>query len=235
MLLLQIVARWDDERVDALSAKLAAHPDINTLRSASAGTSLLHVVCDVNRVALIQLLLRHGADINARDAKGEVPLHTAVRGGHRAVVALLLQQSGILPSVPSAEDGFTPLHLACCKDVRVEERNRLSIVRTLLQVAKKHTLATILWHHLDVYLHCQSPLPLHMLFASLSLSLSHTHTHTHTLHSLSSLFLFLTIKLTFLHITLTFTSTYSEALLILHAVHNELLTTRFCFLDVASS
>lgn len=131
--LAQVGAKCDDEKLASLSERLAALPDINTLRSTSTGVSLLHVVCDVNKVALIQLLLRHGCDINARDNHGEVPLHAAVKAGHRNVVSALLQQAGILPNVATSEAGLTPLHMACSKEVRVDGACRLAMVRTLLQ------------------------------------------------------------------------------------------------------
>lgn len=130
---LQVGAKHDDEKMAALGVQLASLPDINTLRSTSNGVSLLHFVCDVNRVVVIQLLLQHGSDINARDNQGEVPLHAAVKAGHRNVVSLLLQQAGILPNAATYEGGLTPLHLACSKDVRIDGACRLAMVRTLLQ------------------------------------------------------------------------------------------------------
>jgi len=129
----QIGATWDQLRIDALDARLASVADINTLRSTSSGISLLHFVCDMNRLELVHLLLRHNCDINARNSFGEVPLHTAVKAGHRDVVSLLLQQSGVLTSVRTHEDGLTPLHLSCSKDIRMSATDRLAVVRSLLQ------------------------------------------------------------------------------------------------------
>ena len=41
--------------------------------------------------AMIQFLVRAGAEVNAHDASGETPLHTAVREENPAVVAQLLE------------------------------------------------------------------------------------------------------------------------------------------------
>jgi ankyrin repeat protein len=58
----------------------------------------------------IQLLLSHGAAINAFNAKGEMPLHVAARGNRPDAIRLLLRY-GADPAVFSRL-GWTPLHVA---------------------------------------------------------------------------------------------------------------------------
>ena len=57
---------------------------------------------------LIAWLLRHAADIGTRDGGGSTPLHDAARGGHEAVVRLLVELGADRDAKDSSGD--TPLH-----------------------------------------------------------------------------------------------------------------------------
>ena len=59
------------------------------------GTTPLHAAAHANQVAIAQMLINHGAGLNARDMNGKTPLfHTTF---HKAkAVAKLLQQSGAI-------------------------------------------------------------------------------------------------------------------------------------------
>jgi ankyrin repeat protein len=59
----------------------------------TAGDTLLHVAAGafINRPQVTQSLLEHGADVNARNSKGEAPLHTAVLSTDIEVAQLLLE------------------------------------------------------------------------------------------------------------------------------------------------
>ena len=63
-------------------------------------------------VAVVKLLLDHGADIKAVDYKKQTPLHLAARWGRLAIAEALLER--LPPAGISARDkhGDTPLHLA---------------------------------------------------------------------------------------------------------------------------
>ena len=51
--------------------------------------------------AVVQLLLDHGADVNAKNNNGWMALHTAASGGHEAVVRLLLDRGADVNRLPS--------------------------------------------------------------------------------------------------------------------------------------
>ena len=65
------------------------------------------------RKDVVEYLLQNGADVQARDDGGLIPLHNACSFGHAEVVNLLLQHG----ADPNARDNwnYTPLHEAAIK------------------------------------------------------------------------------------------------------------------------
>jgi len=73
-------------------------------------------LCDAagyNNLEVAEYLLDHGADVNAQDKGGLIPLHNASSYGHLDIAALLIKFN----TVVNATDkwGFTPLHEAAQK------------------------------------------------------------------------------------------------------------------------
>ena len=54
------------------------------------GCSLLHLAAQTADCTMVELLLQHGANINACDSKGQTPLHYSITTGRLAIVKLLL-------------------------------------------------------------------------------------------------------------------------------------------------
>jgi ankyrin repeat protein len=74
------------------------------------GATALHVVAELNHLAVANLLLAEGADLNMLTRDGFSPLHCAATNGHRAMTELLVDSgASILAAEPSM---VTPLHLA---------------------------------------------------------------------------------------------------------------------------
>lgn len=56
------------------------------------GCSLLHIACQTADCTMVELLLQHGANINASDSKGQTPLHHSIIRGRLAIAKLLLNR-----------------------------------------------------------------------------------------------------------------------------------------------
>jgi ankyrin repeat protein len=70
----------------------------------------LHIAAEAGCPAAVELLLKYGADVNARDARGSTPLHAAAAAGKPESVRALLEGG----ADPRARDGRgrTPLDVA---------------------------------------------------------------------------------------------------------------------------
>lgn len=73
----------------------------------------MKITAGYNNVEVAEFLLDHGADVNAQDKGGLIPLHNASSYGHLDIAALLIKFN----TVVNATDkwGFTPLHEAAQK------------------------------------------------------------------------------------------------------------------------
>lgn len=82
-------------------------PDIHTVNG--WGDTPLHLAACQGRISIMEALVQHGADINARGEHGYTPLHEAVLLD-RWLAALRLLQMGADPTIKN-DDGETPLEL----------------------------------------------------------------------------------------------------------------------------
>ena len=88
--------------------------------------SLLHSACSGGSVNLVRtLILKHEADINARDEQKSTPLHLAVYCGKEEVVSLLIEEFDCDISRVKGVVGRSLLHIACYGD-------NVNLVRTLI-------------------------------------------------------------------------------------------------------
>ena len=75
------------------------------------GRGPLHVAVELNRPAVIRLLVQAGAPVDQLDANGATPLHLAlINDTEDAAVELL--QLGASPNTIIADDALTPLDIA---------------------------------------------------------------------------------------------------------------------------
>jgi ankyrin repeat protein len=86
-------------------------PGLGYKLSSSGWTPLLLAISHKD---VVELLLAYNADVNARNSRGDTPLHAAAAGGNTDVVALLLANKAEINAKENTH-GFTPLHLAARK------------------------------------------------------------------------------------------------------------------------
>jgi len=74
------------------------------------GCSLLHLACHTGDLGMLELLLQYGADVNAQDYYGRVPLHHCIFKGKNQFAKLLIRR-GANPMIVDGK-GKTPLQRA---------------------------------------------------------------------------------------------------------------------------
>lgn len=54
------------------------------------GCTLLHLACEVADIIMLELLLQYGANVNAVDSRGDMPLHRCIVKGKSMNAKMLL-------------------------------------------------------------------------------------------------------------------------------------------------
>ncbi|XP_014284779.1 poly [ADP-ribose] polymerase tankyrase isoform X1 [Halyomorpha halys] len=111
--------------LDQVQRLLTSYPHIVNCRDLDGRHSTpLHFAAGYNRVAVVEYLLSHGADVHSKDKGGLVPLHNACSYGHYEVTEMLVKHGANVNVADLWK--FTPLHEAAAK-------GKYDIVRLLLQ------------------------------------------------------------------------------------------------------
>jgi uncharacterized protein len=84
--------------------------DVRLAARNSQRVTPLHAAVARRDPETVRMLLKHGADPNARQEKGFVPLHDAAANGEEAIVHLLVEHGAQVHA--RADDGKTPYDLA---------------------------------------------------------------------------------------------------------------------------
>ncbi|KAK3349516.1 ankyrin repeat protein, partial [Lasiosphaeria hispida] len=85
-------------------------------KSTDGSRTPLHTAAARGNTSGIRLLLKWGAELEARDKDGEAPLHTAARAGKVAAVSLLLDHGANIDARDAG--GWTPVHRAAWNNHR---------------------------------------------------------------------------------------------------------------------
>uniref|UniRef100_A0A3Q1CGH0 Poly [ADP-ribose] polymerase n=1 Tax=Amphiprion ocellaris TaxID=80972 RepID=A0A3Q1CGH0_AMPOC len=93
--------------------KLCSLQNVNCRDVEGRQSTPLHFAAGYNRLAVVQFLLQHGADVHAKDKGGLVPLHNACSYGHHEVAELLVLHGAVVNVADLWK--FTPLHEAAAK------------------------------------------------------------------------------------------------------------------------
>ncbi|KAJ0101343.1 hypothetical protein Patl1_05404 [Pistacia atlantica] len=97
------------DRSSSGSSNLASTNEGQTIDDLD-GCTLLHLACETADIGMLELLLQYGANINATDSRGQMPLHRCILRGRPQFAKLLLMR-GADPRAVNGE-GKNPLELA---------------------------------------------------------------------------------------------------------------------------
>ncbi|KAK3260968.1 hypothetical protein CYMTET_30104 [Cymbomonas tetramitiformis] len=104
--LLEAIGRGSDSREVAPLIT----PASLTQRAGPHDATALHLAAGLGQVQTVELLLREGAEVNARSNVNATALHLAARLGHKGIARLLLQHDAALDERNTSQS--TPLHTA---------------------------------------------------------------------------------------------------------------------------
>ncbi|MGH0169523.1 UNVERIFIED_CONTAM: hypothetical protein FKN15_056963 [Acipenser sinensis] len=102
-----------DSKCTEKKQKLCTLQNVNCRDIEGRLSTPLHFAAGYNRVAVVEYLLQHGADVHAKDKGGLVPLHNACSYGHYEVAELLVTHGAVVNVADLWR--FTPLHEAAAK------------------------------------------------------------------------------------------------------------------------
>ncbi|XP_019617078.1 PREDICTED: uncharacterized protein LOC109464512 [Branchiostoma belcheri] len=95
--------------VQTVETGLLAGRDVNQSLTRN-GRTALHLVSLIGKTGVVELLIQHDANLEARDKVGRTALHVASSNGQTGVVKLLIQHRADVQA--SDEYGRTALHMA---------------------------------------------------------------------------------------------------------------------------
>ena len=110
--------------VSEVIARSGKSSKIANARDPSTGDVALHYACEGHNYELVTRLLGHGARVNVKGSRGDVPLHRAVRDRRNAPMVRSLFKHDCEPDMPN-ENGTTPMHIAA-------EKGHLEIMEALV-------------------------------------------------------------------------------------------------------
>jgi ankyrin repeat protein len=114
------------------------------------GLTPIHIAVQDDHEEIVDLLLKKGADVNARTSWEATPLHLVARQGSRALMDLLIMRGADVNA--QTKDGDTPLHLAAAngranqaydlleKGAKVNATNRFGNTPLLLAMGQSGSL-----------------------------------------------------------------------------------------------
>ena len=127
---------------EATEALIAAGADISLRDNSLSRATPLHSIADSGQTEAAEVLLSHGASIDAKDSLGRTPLHRAANSGQKKMAELLIAKGADI----NAEDtrGLTPLNIAIDSDW-APKTSRKEVAELLVAKNADHTIRDVVW------------------------------------------------------------------------------------------
>jgi len=93
------------------------------------GFTPLHYACHKGNKLMFQYLIKKGADVTLKSAKGVSCLHLACAGGHLEIVSILIENNDFNPHMLTVASQSEPVHVAA-------RGGHLSVVKYLVEQHK---------------------------------------------------------------------------------------------------
>ena len=143
----QLLKAIADDDLAAFTALIDAHPEALSMRSQPYEWTLLHAAAEKGRLAIVDLLLRRGLDVNTRE-KGDntYAMHWAAAAGRADVVQRLVDAGGDV--IGHGDDhALEVIGWATCWDGCDDDRHR-EVVKVLLAHGARHHIFSAMSMHL---------------------------------------------------------------------------------------
>jgi ankyrin repeat protein len=139
----RVLAAARDGDVDAMAALLGKHPEKLHLRAGPYDWPLLHEAARRGRLAVVDLLLGRGLDVNAREAGDNTcAMHWAAAGGHLEVVRRLADAGGDVVGLGD-DHALEVIGWATCWDGCDDDAHRAVAEFLLSRGARHHIFSAI--------------------------------------------------------------------------------------------
>lgn len=89
---------------------IQAGADVNQAANNAFKVAPIHSACATSNFPMVELLLRHGANVNAKQQAGVTPLHSAAHNGQTHLAKLLIRNGADVQA--KTDEGKTPLDMA---------------------------------------------------------------------------------------------------------------------------
>jgi ankyrin repeat protein len=89
---------------------LENNADPNVASANSFHVAPIHSACAISNFEIAELLIKSGADVNAKQMSGVTPLHSAAHNGQTKIAKLLIENGAEVNT--KTEDGKSPLEMA---------------------------------------------------------------------------------------------------------------------------
>jgi ankyrin repeat protein len=121
------------DNANAFAMYIDRYPEAVEIRNLKGETALI-VASIVGNTAMIESLIQHGADVNAKDAAGCTGLHYAAAWGHTETMQLLISHGCVFNAANNL--GWTPIDFSYSSEIEAKLRE-FALEAVELQKAKK--------------------------------------------------------------------------------------------------